>query len=415
MYIPFWERSLALTNESGTATLITPSKWLSVEYGANLRAFLAEKIQFIVDLTAERVFEEAGVASIIVMAGRKTMPACRVICPHEDGSYVSVGEFFSDFLLQAPHWGVLLSPFSNRVSTMIKNGVRLDRLASVDEPWYIDPAYRLREYVREAEHESGTLKLLTTGLIDPYVSLWGAKVARYLKAKYLRPVVLASDLKEQFPSQFAICNRPKIVLSGMRHFEAFFDSDASYLPTISTVVVSNIETIEPLFLLALLNSASVKFFMTQSYRSQATDGGINFTRRNVGTVPIPQASIVDQDVLAAFAAAICDSKAADPDSDVTELVAEIDARVEFLYFHRGERGTRTNKAGEEVPYPDTYDEWVALLEAEAGNNRETISIIADNVQGLDRPRDDDAANYVKKSAEKTRLKKHCTKPKLISS
>ncbi|MCZ8139537.1 MAG: Eco57I restriction-modification methylase domain-containing protein [Armatimonadota bacterium] len=48
------------------------------------------------------------------------------------------------------------------------------------------------------------------------------------------------------------------------------------------------------------------------------------------------------------------------------LQLEIDQRVEFLYFHRGERGTRTNDTGEEVPYPDTYDEWVALREAEAG-------------------------------------------------
>lgn len=44
----------------------------------------------------------------------------------------------------------------------------------------------------------------------------------------------------------------------------------------------------------------------------------------------------------------------------------MDAIVGFLYFHRGELGTRPNKAGEEVPYPDTYDEWVALREAEAG-------------------------------------------------
>ena len=37
-----------------------------------------------------------------------------------------------------------------------------------------------------------------------------------------------------------------------------------------------------------------------------------------------------------------------------------------------------------------------------GNNRETISIIADNVQGLDRPREDDAPQPSRKPAAKGR-------------
>lgn len=52
-----------------------------------------------------------------------------------------------------------------------------------------------------------------------------------------------------------------------------------------------------------------------------------------------------RDVSGALVQKGLDTKAADPDAD-----------VDFLFFHRGERGTRNNGAGENVPCPDTYDE-----------------------------------------------------------
>lgn len=48
----------------------------------------------------------------------------------------------------------------------------------------------------------------------------------------------------------------------------------------------------------------------------------------------------------------------DSDSDVSDLEAEIDRRVEFLYFH-----------ADEAP---TYDEWVAMREAEKGTAIEEL-------------------------------------------
>ncbi|GIK33382.1 MAG: hypothetical protein D8M22_10270 [Armatimonadetes bacterium] len=52
------------------------------------------------------------------------------------------------------------------------------------------------------------------------------------------------------------------------------------------------------------------------------------------TPPIPRASDADRDAIAALVQKCLDAKAADPDADVSELEAEIDRRVEFLYFHQ---------------------------------------------------------------------------------
>jgi len=87
---------------------------------------------------------------------------------------------------------------------------------------------------------------------------------------------------------------------------------------------------------------------------------------------IPRASDADRAAIESIVQQILDLKAADPEADVSKLEAEIDARVEFLYFHRGERGTRTNEAGESVPYPDTYNEWLAQREAEKGTVIEEV-------------------------------------------
>lgn len=122
---------------------------------------------------------------------------------------------------------------------------------------------------------------------------------------------------------------------------------------------------EELFVLGILNSRAGWKKLTEI--AYARNGGYFETKPVfVKQVEIPFTSQEDKFRIEALVRDILDLKNHNPSSDVGELEAEIDARVEFLYFHRGERGTRTNDAGEEVPYPDTYDEWVTLREAEAG-------------------------------------------------
>lgn len=56
-------------------------------------------------------------------------------------------------------------------------------------------------------------------------------------------------------------------------------------------------------------------------------------------LPIPRASDADRAAIEALVHQILDLKAADPDADVSPFEAEIDAIVEFLYFHQSEAPT----------------------------------------------------------------------------
>lgn len=126
-----------------------------------------------------------------------------------------------------------------------------------------------------------------------------------------------------------------------------------------------------LVLLAILNSR-VAWTFWRSISPVMVGGAVAMQTPTVLQLPIPNCSSEDEERIEALVTRIMADKAEDCEADVSAIEAEIERRVEFLYFHRGERGTRTNKAGEEVPYPDTYDEWVALQEAEADTAVEKV-------------------------------------------
>ncbi len=96
------------------------------------------------------------------------------------------------------------------------------------------------------------------------------------------------------------------------------------------------------------------------------NGYLRFKKAYLSPLIIPFVAESERKLIERLVSRLIAAKSASCTANTTDLEAEIDRRVEFLYFHRGELGTRTNGAGEEVPYPDTYDEWVALREAEAG-------------------------------------------------
>lgn len=106
-----------------------------------------------------------------------------------------------------------------------------------------------------------------------------------------------------------------------------------------------------LFLLGVLNSSQVLAFYKGI--SPAMQGGfLRFIYQYLEQIPIPSASAADRAAIEALVQQILDIKAADPAADVSALEAEIDARVEFLYFKQ-----------DEAP---TYDEWIAQRQAEQG-------------------------------------------------
>ncbi len=134
---------------------------------------------------------------------------------------------------------------------------------------------------------------------------------------------------------YAEFDKPKIVYSEISMETRFtLDAKCTYLANTAYLMGTGDR-----FLLGVLNSSHFWFYMANkaAIAGDAEERGrIRMIRQYVQEVPIPRASDADRTAIAALVQKCLDAKAADPDADVSELEAEIDARVEFLYFHEDE-------------------------------------------------------------------------------
>jgi hypothetical protein len=101
-------------------------------------------------------------------------------------------------------------------------------------------AYELRPHIDDSRDGAGA-KLLTTGLIDPGTSLWGARRCRFLKADYLHPRVADSARDNpRLARRLARAERPKIIVAGLaRRLECYLDLEGEYLAAVSTLVITH--------------------------------------------------------------------------------------------------------------------------------------------------------------------------------
>lgn len=111
----------------------------------------------------------------------------------------------------------------------------------------------------------------------------------------------------------------------MRHFEAFYDQDGSFIPGKSTVIAQPMKgKASAKFLVGLLNSRISKFFFKECYGALAMDGGITFTHNNCGEIPIPKKLGESQSKIERVVDRILLTKQCNVKSDVSALEHEID-------------------------------------------------------------------------------------------
>jgi hypothetical protein len=329
LYIPFWERSVELGNSRSSVTLITPNKWLSIAYGEALRRQLNGKISMVVQYDGFRPFPTAGVSPVVVAINNS---GCTEIAVHrfdENYSLSFSNDVPAEFCSRFPTWGLLLSRFQSLVMSLVDRHVRLGQKCTVEEACTVGEAYKLSEIVNDGRHVVGsTLRLINTGTIDPYRSLWGSRVTRYLKKRYDAPIVSIAELQAVIPRLVQKAQQRKIIISGLRYFEAFCDEQGEYLAGKSTVVLRDLnDNIAAKALMAILHSSMTWLFLRETYGTLGIDGGINFSPSNVREIPIPELSQQDCDFVTNLVDEILRRIANDIDADVADIQRRID---EFL-------------------------------------------------------------------------------------
>lgn len=133
---------------------------------------------------------------------------------------------------------------------------------------------------------------------------------------------------------YAEFDKPKIVFQEIATFQRFaWDADGTY--------GNNKVFLLPgadLYLLAILNSRAAWTYLGFLCGTMIA-GAYALQSVYMERLPIPRASDADRHAIESLVQQILGLKAADTEADVSPYEAEIDARVEFLYFHQSEAPT----------------------------------------------------------------------------
>lgn len=288
LLIPFIEKGFNLLKSHGQLAFITSNKWLALDYGAQTREFVIPHLNFLIDCTTEKVFESANISSVVF--GLQKTP-----CKDIKIGNVANAEIRELYTLTKQQVENLIRfnlslAFSKGIGiiTKLESFPKISQLGySVFGSFTTAEAYLLVPFVEDSEQASvNEFKLINTGTIDKYLPLWGLSKIKYLGKQAQHPIVNRELFKQEFPNRYEKLSKPKIIVTGIRYFEAIIDKDNSYLPAKSTVTITgNLNSLY--FLLTVLNSNVINYYIRENYYSSSMGGGINFTPDLIRSLPIP--------------------------------------------------------------------------------------------------------------------------------
>ena len=329
IYVVFFELGMGMLNHHGVLSYITPNKWISIGYGKTLRECYYENLYSLCDCQRIKVFEAGNepVISLFMNCNLKFINVSRFETNYNCHQIQSIPKE----RIGQDNLGMCISEHFSVLANIIKQEKIIGDYIDVENPFSTSEAYDLIELLRDGDFPQ-SYKLINTGTIDPYISLWGFKVTSYLKGKYVYPTIRRNDFHSKFPKRVRQASSPKIIITGMRYFECYLDIEGCYVAGKSTIILLNPK--EQRFfkiLLGILNSKLITFYIRGSYSTLGIGGGINFSRDMVENLPMPVFLPAESNKIISYVENIISTKGKNISSDTSALESEIDRLVYHLY------------------------------------------------------------------------------------
>ena len=298
LFCIFIEKGVDLCKSCGLVSMIVPNKLASAHYAAQTRALLAvdNQLQSLSDYSSSGVFAVAVYPLIYVAAKTPPDENSRVCYPTGSLPYT-------------PHFTQPKTPWPLRPNLdALKLTARLRQdfyglatIAQVVGAASVADAYQIQSLIQEQPNpQPGDLRLINSGTIDRYCMLWGLKNCRYLGSSYRCPIIpnrLRRQLSNRRREQ---ASQPKIMVAGLtKHLECALDPIGEVLAGKSTSLVLADNHNHLAFLLGVLNSKLIQFYVTQVFGGNSLQGG--YLRigppqlRQLPTPPIPPISSIHHD------------------------------------------------------------------------------------------------------------------------
>lgn len=334
IYIAFFEIGFELLSENGTLSFITPDKWISKSFGDELRIGIIKNIKSILNAGRD-VFESALVDSIVTVVSKQ--PCDNIAVFNLNNSKILKDKDVSKQILISPFTLDII--FSDSIDVITK----IERDSLPLQTWYCcenacatSDAYKLKEIIYslncEDEFNIQHMKIINTGTIGKYVSKWGNKNMTYLKGKYEFPVINKRDFFNIFKNTYAQKSiKPKIIIKGLTLLDACIDGTGTIVPGKSTMMIANDDIGELKFLLAIINSKIMIYYIKQRYSSSSYNKGINFTRNMINNLPLKNFDLDSKKQLVEKVDKIISIKLLKNNANTSSLEAEIDRILYGIY------------------------------------------------------------------------------------
>lgn len=293
IYIAFFEKGYDLLNNTGYQIYITPDKWISKPFGDKMRIKQIKYISQI--LSAGRdVFETATVDSIVTSFSKTPTNTINVFEMNVKNKSTTHIRTVSKNVLTEPYaLDIIFSNYIDLIEKMSSHKHVLGDFYHCENACATSDCYILKEILDSLNSKSDYdscdhYKVINTGTIGRYISRWGYSPMKYLKDKYDFPYVTKASFKETFPNSYGQkADKKKMIIKGLTLLDASLDLNGEIIPGKSTMIIPIEDVTELKLVSAYINSILSIFYIKQKYSSSSYNGGINFTKDMINSLPYP--------------------------------------------------------------------------------------------------------------------------------
>lgn len=347
IFVVFIEQGIKLLKRQGLISYIVPNKFMGARYAEEIRKFVINfQLLVIRDYSSVDVFKEADVYPVVFILEKTVSPISNkknVLMSAMNGleiikekNIVKPSIFYKD-----TYWDIYCLP--RETYSIFEKLLKMPQLsqffANIKGAATVNEAYSIKKIIKEYSDVNWAddfYKLVNTGTIDKYVSLWSKKKTKYIKSNYIAPVVSGVDLYRISPARKQDASSHKIIIAGMvKILECIYD-EGEYLAGKSTTLILGDEDNNLKIGTALINSKLISFWYTNYYNSLKMAGGyINVNSNEIKKIPCPRELFMQSSKsrcqIINFVDKILQVKQSNFKTDTSQVETEIDKLVYQLY------------------------------------------------------------------------------------
>lgn len=269
LYVVFLLRTLDLVDSEKIFSWIIPNKFLVADYSKNtLEKMQNHGLYSSIDVSNFDVFKNVGVYPIIILGKNKTQKLINYEIEELNDLKVNKLKLKKEIF---------------NFKTFNDFGIKVGSGTTGFQASQIKPLI-----VNETEKTKNSIPFAVSGSIDPYII--NTKKVRYMKSHYSYPYI-KYDKNIIAESKWNFWNNEKIVIAGMtKRIEAHYSKNPLALG-VGCYAIFDYAGFDPLFLLGLLNSKFLSYYLNYKFKDKHLAGGyLAINKSTILSLPLIEVS-----------------------------------------------------------------------------------------------------------------------------